>query len=410
MRTVTTSFGLMLALVFLGINPAFAQKKTHTEVEAGQNTLLDAIAAAAPGDTLVLTTDGGQYQNDDELKPDSSLTLTIMAAPGLKDRPVLTNNGPDGTKDIIRLYGDLTLIGLEFDGLAGMEGLNAKYAIRTGTGSGDAGTNVKKGYVLKIIDCYFHDIVAGSDGNAFRGYSQTMADSIIVRNTLVFNTGKEGIRVRDEDSDRPGFGFFNVKYFEVSNSTFWEIKNDAISVYGGDQDPNTPGPEVVIDKVTMHNVGHYLLNLKYVDNATVTNTIMVNNYDIVNETGKTLGAPWLETAATLSHSDTLNVSDDGAWTGETGDGDPNTPTIINLYAVDPMFVDAAKGDFTLMEGSPLIGEGQDGTTLGDSRWAPKTPEMPKPSIRKIPAGQNTLSDAVDTAVAGDVLELTDSGG
>lgn len=396
MRTITTCFGLMIALMFLGTKPAFSQ--TKVEVEAGQNTLLDAVAAAAPGDTLVLTTDGGQYLNDDELKPDSSLSLTIMAAPGLTNRPVLINNGEDGTKDIIRLYGDMTLIGLEFDGLA-HEGLTTKYGIRTGSGSGDAGTNVKKGYVLKILDCYFHDIVHGSDGNAFRAYGQTMADSIIIRNTLVFNTGKEGIRARDEDSDRPGFGFFNVKYFEVSNSTFWNIKNDAISVYGGDQDPNTPGPEIVIDRVTMYNVGHYFLNLKYAENSTVTNTIMVDNYDIVNGTGKTLGAPWLETGATLAYSDTLNVSDDGAWTGG------GEPTIMNLYAVDPMFVDAAKGDFTLMEGSPLIGKGTDGSTPGDSRWAPKTA-----MVHKVSAGQNTLADAVDAAEAGDIIELTDSGG
>ncbi len=396
MRTITTCFGLIIALVFLGAKPAFAQMKV--EVEAGQNTLLDAVAAAVPGDTLVLTTDGGQYLNDDELKPDSSLSLTIMAAPGLTNRPVLINNGEDGTKDIIRLYGDMTLIGLEFDGLA-HEGLTTKYGIRTGSGSGDAGENVKKNYVLKIIDCYFHDIVHGSDGNAFRAYGQTMADSIIIRNTLVFNTGKEGIRARDEDSDRPGFGFFNVKYFEVSNSTFWNIKNDAISVYGGDQDPNTPGPEVVIDRVTMYNVGHYFLNLKYAENSTVTNTIMVDNYDIVNGTGKTLGAPWLETGATLAYSDTLNVSDDGAWTGG------GEPTIMNLYAVDPMFVDAANGDFTLMAGSPLIGKGTDGSTPGDSRWAPKTA-----TVHKVSAGQNTLSDAVDAAEAGDIIELTDSGG
>ncbi|MXX96506.1 MAG: DUF5123 domain-containing protein [Rhodothermaceae bacterium] len=396
MRTITTCFGLMIALVFLVAKPAFSQ--TKIEVEAGQNTLLDAVAAAAPGDTLVLTTDGGQYLNDDELKPDSSLSLTIMAAPGLTNRPVLINNGEDSTKDIIRLYGDMTLIGLEFDGLA-HQGLTTKYAIRTGSGSGDAGENVKKNYVLKIFDCYFHDIVHGSDGNAFRAYGQTMADSIIIRNTLVFNTGKEGIRARDEDSDRPGFGFFNVKYFEVSNSTFWNIKNDAISVYGGDQDPNTPGPEVVIDRVTMHNVGHYFLNLKYAENSTVTNTIMVDNYDIVNGTGKTLGAPWLETGATLAYSDTLNVSDDGAWTGG------GAPTIMNLYAVDPMFADAANGDFTLMEGSPLIGKGTDGSSPGDSRWAPKTA-----AVHKISAGQNTLADAVDAAEAGDIIELVDSGG
>ena len=395
MNRLVTCFSTLFVVFALCASPALADK---IEVKAGQNTILDALAMAQPGDTLVLVTDGGEYLNDDEIKPE--MDLTIMAAAGLAKRPVLKNNGTDSTKDIIRLYNSLTLIGLEFDGLAGTSD-NAKYAIRTGSGSGDA-ANVKQNYVLKIMDCYFHDIVSGSDGNAFRAYGATMADSIIVRNTLIENTGKEAVRVRDEDSDRRGFGFFNVKYFEVSNSTFWNIKNDAISVYGGDEDPNTPGPKVVIDHVTVYNAGHYVLNLKDVEDAEVTNSILVGNYDIVHATGKTLGAPWLVPGSRIAFTDTLNVSDDGDWTGDRGD-----PTIEKLYAVDPMFADPEKGDFTLAAGSPLIGKGEDGSTLGDKRWWPAGGGA---TVHKVAAGQNTLKDAVAAAAAGDVIELTSSGG
>lgn len=395
MCTSTRFHWLIAAVLITGVHPALAQQRI--EVEAGQNTLLDALSQAMPGDTLVLTTDGGEYFNDDELRLE--MPLTIMAAPGLTNRPVLFNNGDDSTLEIIRMYNDLTLIGLEFDGKA-RDGVRTKYAIRNSSGSDQ--DNVKEGYVLKIFGCYFHDIVSGSDGNAFRAYWDTMADSIIVRNTMVRNTGKEGIRVRDEDNERPGFGFFNVKYFEVSNSTFWDIKNDAISVYGGDTTATTPGPEVVIDHVTIHNAGHYLINLKDVENARVTNTIMVNNYDIVNATNKTLGAPWLVPGVLLAYSDTLNVSDDGDWTGDRGD-----PTIEHLYAVDPMFTDPDNGDFTLMSGSPLIGAGENGATLGDPRWWPAGAGG---MVHQVASGQNTLMDAVDAAAAGDIIELTDSGG
>ena len=384
-------------VVMLAMTAAIASAQQRIDVEAGQNTLLDALAQAQPGDTLVLVTDGGAYENDDELRVE--MPLTIMAADGLAARPVLTNNGDDSTKDIIRVYNDLTLDGLEFDGLADTD-KKAKYAIRNSSGSDQA--NVKVGYVLKILNCYFHDIVSGSDGNAFRAYWDTYADSIIVRNTLVRNTGKEAIRVRDEDNERPGFGFFNVKYFEVSNSTFWDIKNDAISVYGGDEDPNTDGPEVVIDHVTIYNTGHYLINLKDVENAVVTNSILMNNYDIVNGTNKTLGAPWLVPGSRIAYTDTLNISDDGDWTGGRGD-----PTIEHLYAVDPMFVDPANGDFTIPAGSPVIGMGENGATLGDPRWAS---DAPLPMTHQIEAGQNTLMDAVDAAGPGDIIELTTSGG
>ena len=82
------------------------------------------------------------------------------------------------------------------------------------------------------------------------------------------------------------------------------------------------------------------------ENARVTNTIMVNNYDIVNATNKTMGAPWLVPGSYLGYSDTLNVSDDGDWTGDRGD-----PDIEMLYDWDPMFADPYNGDFTLVSGS-----------------------------------------------------------
>ena len=400
LATYFQTFAAIFTLALWASSPALAQ--VEIEVAAGDSTILAAVSQANPGDILVLTTDGGLYTNPDEIKPD--FPLTIKAADGLTNRPVLQNTGPDGTKDIIRLYSDLTLIGLEFDGLN-----EAKYGIRTGSGSGDA-ANVKQGYVLKIMDCYFHDIVSGADGNAFRAYGSTLADSIIVRNSLFENMGKEGVRVRDEDSDRRGFGFYNVNYFEVSHSTFWDIKNDAISVYGGDEDPNTPGPEVLIDHVTFHNAGHYVINLKDVEDAQVTNSILVGNYDIVNATGKTLGAPWLVTGARIAYTDTLNVSDDAVWTFASGSPeDRRNPTVESLYAVDPMFADPDNGDFTLSSASPLIGAGEDGSDLGDMRWWPSGGGGGG-AVHQVAAGQNTLMEAVEAAAAGDIIELTDSGG
>ena len=396
MRKSTIFSLLAAALLLAGAQLSYAQQRI--EVEAGQDALLAAVAQATPGDTLVLTTDGGMY--GDSTKLEIRMPLTIMAAPGLMNRPVLVNNGNEGTRDVIRMYDDLTLIGLVVDGRAD-QGERTKYGIRNSTGSDQA--DVKEGYKLKIFNCHFKGFVQGSDGNAFRAYGSTMADSIIIRNSMFSNMGKEAVRVRDEDSDRRGFGFFNVKYFEVSNSTFWDVVRDGISVYGGDEDPNTPGPKVVIDHVTMHNVGQYGINLKDVEDAVVSNTIIVDNNTMVNNLGGSFGAPWLVPGALITHSDTLNVSDDGDWTGGRGD-----PTVENLLAVDPMFTDPDNGDFTLMAGSPMIGAGINGASLGDSRWWPEG--VTAPMVHRVAAGQNTIQDAVDMAGPGDIIELTDSGG
>ncbi len=386
MKRYVTAILTTTALVLIGLRPVNAQ--TVIPVEAGQNTIIDAVAAAAPGDIIELTTDGGEYLNDADIE--INFPLTIRAAGGLAQRPVLKHNGTQGTKTIIRVFNSIELEGLELDGEA--SGTDpVKYAMRTGDTQGATADN----YNLRAYDTIFRNVIKGSDGNAFRAYSFTIADTVLFDNCLFDNMGKEAIRLRDEDSDRPGFGFFNVNYFQVTNSTFSQIKNDAISVYGGDQDPNTPGPIVRISDVTVDNAGHYLLNLKYVDDAIVNNTILTNNYDIVNATGKTLGAPWLETAATIQNSDTLNVSDDGAWTGG------GTPTVANLLAEDPQYADPGNFDFTIPEGSPLLSSGENGGGMGDPFWR---------SVLFVAAGQNSILDAVDISRPGAIIELFSDGG
>jgi hypothetical protein len=246
--------------------------------------------------------------------------------------------------------------GLEFDGNADIDSLRVKYAIRTA----DDGTQVTPNYVFKVFDCYFHDIVIGSDGNAFRAYARTFADTVLFENCLVVNTGKEGIRLRDEENERPEFGFYNVNYFEVTNSTFYNIVHDAISVYGGDSEPNTPGPTVRINHVTVHRAGHYGISLKVVDDAEVRNSIITDNLDFMERTGKTKGGPWLSSQATISHCDTMNVG--GRWTG-------GQPAAASIFALDPMFVDPAGLDFSF-QNSDLLTLADDGGALGDRRWAP----------------------------------------
>lgn len=329
--------------------------QTVIPVAAGQNTLLEAVATAQAGDIIELTTDGGAYWNDDEIR--INVPLTIRAAAGLQNRPVLMNNSNERTKDIIRLFDSCTLIGLELDGNAEVDSLRVKYAIRTS----DDGSQVRQNYVLKVRDCYFHDVVFGSDGNAFRAYFNTLADTVLFENCMFVNMGKEAVRVRDEENERPEFGFFNVNYFEVTNCTFADVVHDAISVYGGDSEPNTPGPQVRINHVTLNRCGHYGINLKLVDDAVVKNAIITNNRDFVDQTGKTLGGPWLTDNASISYCDTLNIG--GDWTG----GNPASNHIFNL---DPRYANPEQYDFTLVADSPLLDKADDGLALGDLRWAP----------------------------------------
>jgi hypothetical protein len=65
---------------------------------------------------------------------------------------------------------------------------------------------------------------------------------------------------------------------------------------------------------------------------------------------------------------------------------------------DPMFVDAANGDFMLYAESPAVGAGTDGSDLGDPRWGVKAGIQP---------GEGKLKAAVDAAQPGATIVLGD---
>jgi hypothetical protein len=69
-----------------------------------------------------------------------------------------------------------------------------------------------------------------------------------------------------------------------------------------------------------------------------------------------------------------------------------------LIKEDPMFVDAANGDFMLYAESPAVGAGTEGSNLGDPRWGVKAGIQP---------GEGKLKDAVDAAQPGATIVLGD---
>ena len=389
MRTITTCFGLMIALVFLVTRPAFAQ--TTIEIEAGQNTLNDALAEAGPGDTIVLTTDGGEYLTDSNIN--ITIPVTIQAAAGLNERPVIKHSEVISTAVIFEVWNSLHLDGVELDGQAGTE-YNAKYLLRIRP-QNDAGDLVlEPTTVVKVTDSYLHDVIDGGDGNFLRQYAYTLIDSVIFRNSVLSGSGKEGIRIKDESSERKDFGFYNVKYFEVSNTTIANTKRSAIYVYSGDTEPATPEPEFIVDRLTCHNCGSVngrAIWPRDMQSAVITNSIVANG--LVDDE---LWSVNLAGASSISHSNVFMVSKI-----QLG----GSSTQVEISEIDPQFANPDMLDFTLPADSPLLTMGTDGMGIGDMRWTTSGG-----STIQVAAGQNTLADAVDAAEPGDIIELTDSGG
>ncbi len=313
-------------------------------------------------EVIELTTSGGLYTTQEHTVIKIRKPLTIKAAEGLAEKPVIQNTNPDASTRIlfeIMDGGSLKLIGLELDGLAGTE-TNCKYLIRTDDDpqEGATGISVLNPYKLKVIDCFLHDVIKGSDGNFFRAYKYTFADSVIFRNCVFNNSGKEGIRLKDY-YDLNNTGFIQAKYVEISNCTFSNTVNEALVVYAGDNEPLTLAPKVFVNHCTFYNCGNNetrVVNAWDCDGAEVKNSIFANspNNDFsVKLYGET---------SMMHHCDAYNV----------GEFQMTRDAVLGegMMYVDPEFTDSWDLDFTLTEFSPLLGQADDGTAMGDSRWDP----------------------------------------
>ncbi|UCH63887.1 MAG: right-handed parallel beta-helix repeat-containing protein [Fidelibacterota bacterium] len=329
--------------------PLPPEPPTIVQVSAGLDSLYNAVIQAEGGDIIELVTDGGVYENSSNIPV--TVHLTIRAAEGFSNRPVFRQtNASTSTRILFEIKdgGSLTLQGLRLDGMAGTD-TPAKYLLRTDddpmTGS----------YVLKVDDCYLHDVVLGEDGNFFRAYAGTYADTIIFANCLFTNSGKEGVRLKDEAD---GSGLFNVGYFELTNCTFWNTRKEAISIYAGDDVPYTPGPTIRINHCTFDDCGYdstVVIHAREADDTIIRNSIFTNNptsdYAVI----------LYGLTASITYCNTFNI----------GTVNVERKAVIGggMVSVDPMYADRLGGDFTLASNSPVRGQADDGKALGDLRWS-----------------------------------------
>ena len=370
----------MLLAMFLLAGSAPAQ--TIHQVAAGENTLLNAIDAAAEGDIIELTDSGGVYTYNGSDKMYITKTLTIRAAEGLAVKPVIRNVTPGaGSPRIfeIRQGGNLFLKGLDLDGRAEEGGAAfVKNIIRSEDIAADA---MPFHYLLKVEDCWLHD----SKESLLRCHQFTTADTILFDNCLLYNAYNEAIVLRERTNEAP-----DVNYLELNNCTFAKIGREVLfSEYNN--------PVIRINHCTFDQVSYRenkrILNPKGATDVEVKNSIFSNQGGTFATSIELFGA------STISYCDTFNVAavklNDTAAIG------------AGMMDGDPLYADPVNLDFTLQPGSPVLGMADDGLALGDLRWAPREPE---PQIHYVTAGENTLLAAIDAANSGDTIELTDSGG
>ena len=283
--------------------------------------------------------------------------LTIKAAEGAK--PVISLTGKWTS---LILAATTTFEGITFDG-----GGVAYYPITI------EGENTG---IFTFNNCEFknYQYYAISNNNA---RTQTNVNSVVVNN-CIFHDGGSAIYMNAEAAcanltvqNTTIYNFAGVDYGKAAIHIA-EVASDA-----------TFATQTLIDHVTIYNIQtSSSIGAITIANASKTT---ISNCIIASPEQKWIDSYNVPAEATIQNCLVHNQHLDADWTS----------IITNA---DPMFVDAANGDFMLYAESPAVGAGTDGSNLGDPRWGVKAGLRP---------GSRVLSKAVAAAAPGATITLGD---
>ena len=210
------------------------------EVTAGENTLWEAVRNSAPGDIIRLTESGEYLQTKSLLLHHA---LTVEAAAGLSEKPLLTFQKTSLFN--IENGGGLTLRGVKVDGRECRDRpLNS--VISTSKYS------MINNYKLFVEDCDFTNLDINHSFNVLRVAKNTMADSIVLRNSSFTNVSGSVLALDQEIDD---IGVYNAQSVVVDNCLFDKIGQTAIHLHRGGRDESTLGPMLTIDRSTFDDIG-----------------------------------------------------------------------------------------------------------------------------------------------------------
>ena len=360
------------------------------------NGVVGSTPVTQPGDTIVLA-DGEYEEGSIDFNKEG---LVVMAAEGAK--PVIK------ASSYLKIHATTTFEGITFDGLN-----TATYAI------GSRGTEEKnltlkncefKNYVdcdiniyestsinkLTIDSCVFYGKGSTSEltitNSEFKNYTEYCItandyykgyfEKVSISNSLFHDSKYSAIYLYQATEGNPqsctDFQLINSTIYNIGNNpTETDLPNRAVVEIRGNSTQ-----QVLVDHVTIYNfpAPDYCgaIKIENSSNATISNCIVMNPDDIDTK----WITPFLAYAgATISNSVYYNCNITSS----------ATATQEDLTQADPMFVDAANGNFQLYAESPAIG-------LGDPRWGVKAGLRP---------GSGKLKEAVEAAQPGDVIVLGD---
>ncbi|MBD3376056.1 T9SS type A sorting domain-containing protein [candidate division KSB1 bacterium] len=381
---------LVLSMVLMMTNSLFASKIEATD-EYDFSLALN-YAFHNNIDSIVLATSGGVYTTVDTAAMVIKEPLTIVAAPGLAEKPIITHSDADSsTLEIFVVCNDLTVEGVVFDG-GHAQSHGMKYALRfMHTDPDQPGGQVfaKEGTNIHVKNCDFKNLIRDkivepeyNKGHAlYFNRPSDKNDPTIKAGTVKFEDcgfyriGDEAIRLSETekyDIERA------VDSLIVRNCTFTDIDAECIRMYA-DTDETTEDAHVMLENLTINNSATRVIYLKNNFGSTVRNVIISNSrLPGISRLDRTdfliqIQRPGSQICCVdTSNITTLDGTDEGTEiyvSKNQGQG----VALHTIYGYDPMYADASNMDYTLQPGSPAYFGASDDGAIGDRNWATQTP-------------------------------------
>ncbi|WP_256010098.1 chondroitinase-B domain-containing protein [Desertivirga xinjiangensis] len=311
--------------------------------EAGR--LEHLISNADAGDTIVLT-ETDIYPLQTELF--ISKPITIIAAEGLKEKPVLVNVSDKILRSFICIENGGALL---VKGIA----LNGSYQNYADVQAGIT-TSTKPmilHYKLAVDNCEFYNFNESSF-SAFKASKGTYADSLTIKNSVFRNISGTALDLSSEKDDK---GIYNAEVTTIENCLFTGILGSALNLYRGGNDESTTGPLLNINHCTFNEVDNReqgsVLSLLGVQQASITNCIF-------NKSGQGGRSVYFQE----SGKDDLMVDFCNLYQSGKIESFYNRVTGNHIYNTEPKFKDPDRFDFSLQKDSQLLNKSSEGRALG----------------------------------------------
>jgi poly(beta-D-mannuronate) lyase len=210
------------------------------EIDAGQDTLTEAIAAAAAGDIIELAP--GEYLVSKILT--INVPLSVRAING--DGPVPVIRFDRSTLFELADGGSLSIRGVNIDGSLAPD-TYGNSAIRTSRYS------MLGNYRLLVDDVSVHGLDTNHSFNFLKISGHTFAHEIRISNSRFERISGHVLQLHRETDD---LGIYNAEYVAISGSEFKDIQGSVATIYRGGTDESTFGPHFTLRDSRLESVGH----------------------------------------------------------------------------------------------------------------------------------------------------------